>query len=116
MLSGLEDYPCLDENVLSELERQDEQEAWESAYKCDFMKKLEEQLEGEEMVDNIREIIENDWEGKEGVLLEVFELLKEETNTYWEHECEGPYISLDRLFDVELEVLVSTIEQVINKD
>lgn len=115
VLAGLEDYPCLDDCVLSDLELEDEQEAWEFTYKCDFTKKLTETLKDEMTLPiEIQKLLE--WEGEDGVLLEAFNYLTEYTNTDWEHSVEGPYISLDRLFNVEVEVLVDALLLALRKD
>lgn len=81
---ALDDYPVLSDETLSQIECEDESDAWRSWMRGDVLRELEREY------------------GEEGEYREAFELLSEDdeyqlftdamsaTNTYWTHDSGGP--------------------------
>lgn len=97
-IQSLEDYPILDEGDQSQLELDDQQEAWESWAASDWRRavesKLDELLEDSEDrdADDILDSVEN----LDQKLAELFHSCAEQSNTYWQEECQaGWYINID---------------------
>lgn len=88
-LSSLTDYPSLNDEVVSEVENDIEDQSWESWIKHDLIKTLTKELKSlinEELDDN--------------VLWECYGKAKEITNTYFEVESGGiGYIDIDKIKD-----------------
>jgi hypothetical protein len=85
----LENYPLLDEDDHSEVERKAEDEAWEGSYRHDFIRDLTTKFPAlEEQIDTMTaEQIDS-----------LFRALMERTNTYWQNECgNSAYVDLDRV-------------------
>jgi len=94
-LEGLENYPCLDDEALSELETAAEDEAWTDSVESDFRRELAERWD-----------IDLDEVPAEPIRT-LFETLRERANEYWYHETGGDCgIRLERLG------AVSTAEEV----
>jgi hypothetical protein len=91
-LAGLDDYPVIDEEALSDLESEWEQEAWESFVRHDFKCALEnarcECLVGQQC--HWCTLSDEDARA-------LFEAAREASNTYWEYEHSGAWIDLDRI-------------------
>ena len=86
---ALADYPLLDEDDHSEVEREAEDAAWEGSYRDDFIRDLAKKFPAHE--DRIDAMTH-----KQSLIL--FYVLTERTNTYWENECGNTaYIDLDRV-------------------
>jgi len=85
MLEGLENYPVLDESAMSELEVEEEGEAWEATYRDDYRRALEKVFDGD------AEGVDDD------ELFKHFMEWSDKANEYWEHSTEGPYIDVDRI-------------------
>lgn len=85
MLAALDGYPVCDESDLSELELERECDAWESWARDDYRRALEKEFEGD-----ASEVTEDD-------LFEHFQEWSEESGTYWEHNNEGPWVSIERI-------------------
>lgn len=85
ILEGLEDYPVVDEDAMSEEESEDEEQAWDSWVRHDFAKALE----TETGVD-VSEV-------PDAKLRELFHSLCSERGRYFEHSDEGPTIDVDEL-------------------
>lgn len=98
-LDSLEDDPVMDESDLSELEHEEEEEAWNSYVESDLIsavRKSDPRLE-EFDPDTI------DW-------YDLYIEAMEETNTYWEHSSEGAYLPIDDLVpNLSEMVLVRTL-------
>ncbi len=99
-LTGLEDYPCIDDEAVSEVEREREDAAWEESYgyRRDFRRALGKALDalypdaplywGEETIDAV----------SDADIDELADELRERTNTYWEHQSDGSaWLDVDRL-------------------
>lgn len=99
-LTGLEDYPCLSEDELGQVEHDRETEAWEASYglRRDFRKALVKVLEAfypdtplywaEETIDAVSDEVIDD----------LARALEEQTNTYWCHESDGSaWLDVNRL-------------------
>jgi hypothetical protein len=86
-LRGLSSYPVVSEDALSEIEREEEEETWESSIRSDLVRELE-SVHGVD-VDEIAE----------DALARLFLDLQEATGETWEHTEEGPWISVERLMD-----------------
>lgn len=88
-LEGLADYPCIDDEAVSELEMEGADEAWDSWCKDDFTRALEEEYKGK---------AEFKWPD-DSALREFFEEKRENVNTYW--YCEGyghdMYVDIDEV-------------------
>ena len=86
---ALADYPLLDEDDHSEVEREAEDEAWKSWARHDFIRELEKTFP------DLEEIIDQMPEDK---LDALFYELMERANEYWIHESgNSAYIHLDRV-------------------
>ena len=86
---ALDDYPLLDEEDHSKVEREAEEESWENCYRSDFIRELSKAFPAlEEGIDNLSiEAVDT-----------LFYALCDRTNTYWEHESgNSAYIDLDRV-------------------
>lgn len=78
--AGLENYPCLDDEALSEIEMEAENEAWESWARHDFTRGLVKLFpDHEEAIDN----------ASDETIREIFETARETANEYWEIETGG---------------------------
>ena len=88
-LNALEDYPVLDDEDHSEVEREAENEAWDNCYRSDFTKALAQKFP------DLEDVIED--LSTENVDT-LFYTLMERTNMYWEHESgNNAYVDLDRV-------------------
>ena len=84
-LEGLEDYPVLDEEALSQLESDLSDESWNNCYARDFERAIEKKFEGCA-----------DFDFSDGsALREVFEDLREKCNVYWYNEGSGHDMTVD---------------------
>lgn len=75
IIEGLGNYPCIDDEALSELEMEGADEAWECWAASDFLKALEKKFDDVE------------FHFPDGSLRRFFEDMREQGNQYW--ECEG---------------------------
>jgi hypothetical protein len=82
LLRGLDDYPCIDDQLLFEIERDAETEAWADWGRSDF-----------------RRLLGEAWEDSEDEELdEAFETAREAANEYWQIETGGAaWIDLERV-------------------
>lgn len=90
-LKALEDYPLINEDDLSYLEMELQNESWEGCYKADFKTAIEEHLG----IDDVEEINLD-----EDKTYDLFNYLMEYNNEYWEIEtgCNA-YINLERVME-----------------
>lgn len=95
-LSG--DGLVLDDEAVSEVDREWEEEAWENWARHDFRSALEEKFPHLSTGD-----------AEAGPLLELFYELAEETNTYWEHENDGATIDIERIVEAAEESDVANL-------
>lgn len=86
-LDALDDYPCIDDERVSEIEMQWETEAWESWVRRDLYGALPEDLQ--EKADGIGD----------SDLFECYRRAMEATNTYPVPEYSDVYIDVDRIAD-----------------
>lgn len=86
---AMEDYPLLDEDLHSEIECEEQSEAWDSYVRSDFLRALE----SRESVE-----IPDDRDGEDPIR-ELFETARERSNTYFEHSSEGASIDVDRIVE-----------------
>jgi hypothetical protein len=86
MLQSLENYPCINDEDVSNLEMEMEQESWENWIKSDFLQAIVKHYKA-------------DWEDADtDKLYTLYNELKESTNTYFEVEAGGNgYIDIKRL-------------------
>lgn len=91
-IDALEDYPLMDEEHHSNLELEQQGEAWENWGERDFIGECAKQL-GIDRGD-LEEAVEGlNW-------LDVFELAREKANVYWEDQNgEGQWIDMERVAD-----------------
>jgi hypothetical protein len=76
-LNALQDYPVADENLMSEMENEAQEEAWENWVEGDFKRGLESKFEVEfDEVDPAK-------------LRDLFEKASDKANEYWENEEGG---------------------------
>lgn len=85
LCGGLDDYPCFDDSLISEIEMEWEQEAWESWIKSDLIRTLPEDRQdaAEAMPDN--------------KLFEAYRAAMEEENEYPEPEYNGVHVRVERI-------------------
>lgn len=98
-LEGLEDYPLISDDDYSELEREDQDEAWENWVAADWRRlvcaAIDDVLpdnapqDGDDILDSVSQADEKLWE--------LFHNCAERSNTYWEEEDGGQWIDLDRV-------------------
>ena len=79
-VASLEKYPCLDDEMVSEVELEQEQEAWESWVKSDLMRG-----------------IDLDDEPDDDILWECYRAAMDETNEYPVSEYAGVYVDVERI-------------------
>lgn len=81
----LDDYPCIDEEQVSMVELEAEDEAWDSWAKNDYLRTL-------------RSLTEEDIDPSDDDLFADFEQAREKANVYWENETgNSAWIDLDRV-------------------
>jgi len=89
-LDGLEDYPSINDEALSELEMEEQSEAWDNWGKSEFIKNVA-KLEGKDRSALEEAITPDQW-------WEVFHAMCTSTNRDWEDQGgEGPYIDMAKL-------------------
>lgn len=102
-ISGLENYHLIDENHLSSIEMEWQNEAWESWVESDFKKALLNHLVSnfevetdtdEYQVEYLEDLIENLPEEK---TYEIFNKLAERANEYWESQHSDMYIDVEEI-------------------
>ncbi len=99
ILTGLEDYPVISEERMSEREDADEYEAWERGVRRDFIRALEREL-GIEIEDEYEEGDDED------PIRDLFDEKMEEKGWYWDHSPEGAYFDANKVAKlIELEDL-----------
>lgn len=87
VLARLEDYPALDEEAWSEVEREREDEAWDSWARADLERELTRQFPACEDIFEHREVSRD-----------AFEVWADKANVYWTHETGNScYIDLERI-------------------
>lgn len=86
---GLENYPCANDELMSEVEREAEDESWESWIRSDFERALKAQFpESEELIDG----------ADESKLRELLAGAMDRANEYFEHETGGGvYLRLENI-------------------
>lgn len=90
ILEGLEDYPLINDEALSNLEMECADEAWDSWAYSDFVSGVEKALNVE-------------LDGNKDSMRTVFEACRERANEYWESEGGGGksvYIRVERIIEV----------------
>ena len=99
MISGLENYPVIDDMLHFEIEVELQEEEYDKFYRDEFIGKLGKKF-------NIEIIIEDDkYPNYENIDL-LFHDKQESSGIYWEENSEGMYIDLDRIIEeVRLEDL-----------
>jgi hypothetical protein len=82
LLEGLASYPCADDDLLSEIEREAEREAWEDWGRSDF-----------------RRLLGDSWDERDDADVDsAFEAAREAANEYWQIETGGgAWIDLKRV-------------------
>lgn len=89
VLNALEDYPVIDEEDLSEVEREAEEETWSNCYRSDFERALTKSFP------DMEETIESMTTAQ---IDSLFYEVQDRTNTYWTHESgNNAYIDVDRV-------------------
>ena len=90
IIEGLEDYPLIDDEALSNLEMEGADEAWDCWVAGDFRRALEKRFDG----------VEFEWPS-DSDLRTFFEKKAEEANEYWFNEGYGPdmYIRVDKIVE-----------------
>ena len=101
LLDALNDYPVIDDEALSELEMDLENEDWESWISYDFKRALHKKFDQEEE-DGNPETCSEDWIDAltEDQLYTLYRERCDKTGTYWEPESAvGGYVDIDRLVE-----------------
>jgi hypothetical protein len=105
-LSALEDYPVIDDQAMSEVENEIEEEAWSNYYKREFERAVIGGVNAEYPEDP--EI--DDWpEDTDSYTL--LRMAMGASNTYWAHESEGPYLDLKRITPVAVDFIIGAREE-----
>ena len=97
IIEGLENYPLIDDETLSNLETEGADEAWESWVASDFRRTLEKKFDG----------VDFEWPS-DSDLRPLFEKRAEKANEYWFNEGYGPdmYIRLEKIVEgIDLDCL-----------
>lgn len=90
-LQALDDYPVIDEGAMSQLECEQQDEAWDNYLASDFKRAL-----GKKFTSEADELTLDEME--DSTLFALFRQAMEKTNTYYVHEdTQGPYVNIDRL-------------------
>ena len=90
-LNALDDYPLIDEDELSHLEMNLEEEAWGNYIESDFLRALRKKFDTEEDEERIDNLTSSE-------VYTLFRNAMEATNTYYVHESNtGPYVDIDRI-------------------
>ena len=105
LMKSLEDYPVLDEQAMSEVEMEWEQEAWDNWLKSDLVHTLP---------DDIRDTIDGlDDAQADDILSAAYSEAMEQTNSYPVAEYSGIYVDIDRIkeaFGQSLETRLAKLE------
>lgn len=118
LVAGLADYPCVDEEALSEHESELSDEGWDSWARADFLKALLLHLAGHLEYDAVEAAIEQlDERDKpdqfaEHGLSELFRAAMKASNTYWEADGTGMWVDVPRVTKVVTpEMLAAFIDE-----
>jgi hypothetical protein len=107
-VEGLENYPVLDEEKLSEIENELETESWKDFYADEFVKALAEiyadriEALGEPAADVFREKLDEMDGGDQvfGLIWEIFQKWREFANEYWEPESAvASHINIEQIVE-----------------
>lgn len=102
-LQSLESYPVLNEEALSELELELQNEAWENWARSDFSRALEQRLSS--VLSDAGWEIAEEWSEQsieslsDEQLWQLFSDAAEESSTYWESQYNDVYIDIDRVVE-----------------
>ena len=100
LIFSLEDYPCLDDELHSELEEEAKQDSWENT-RYDFIRELQRKF------DYNFESLNNDF------IYALFSRLEEVSNTYWYFEHMNAYFPIDdMLSDLTQEDILKYFKEV----
>lgn len=90
----LKNYPVIDEDKVSEVEMEWQDEAWKNWARSDFLRALNDKFP--ELEDQIEALAEQK-EGEGDALYGLFEEAREKANVYWESENAGMHIDIERV-------------------
>jgi len=90
LYQGLNDYPVIDEEEMSDVESELEDEAFDNWVEYDFKRELQGKFDLYDL--EVKE-------GKESEIRGFFELLGERSNEYWINENNDMWISVERVID-----------------
>lgn len=93
MVESVHDYPCVDDEVMGEIEHEDEQEAMDSWVVWDFQRELEKRFEDDE------EVTDKLFDSSNESLANLFEETREAMDEYWIHETDGAWINVSKVAD-----------------
>lgn len=89
VFKGLMDYPAINDETVSEIEMELQNDAWENCYESDFISALADKFPGHYL---------NDLDYSSEKLREVFEQVRENISEYWIIESGGnAYIDLEKI-------------------
>lgn len=124
LIAGLENYPVVDEEALSEHENKLSEEAWDSWARSDFMSEIPKHLGGdldpsspeyeaiEQAVETLDDRDDSDGSRATHGLYELFRAAMEATNTYWEPDGTGMHVDVKRVTKgVTPELLASFVDE-----
>ncbi len=98
VLNGLEDYPAIDDESVSEVEHERESEAWEGWAQRDFEKAFLKSLNAEMQIEH-PEYEVDDWPDDLDSF-RLFSIAQQTSNTEWVHESgDSVYIDIERVVD-----------------
>lgn len=103
IFTSLEDYPLLDEELMSDMELEEQNEAWESWVQSDFQSEIEKHLKID--INDIGKRFD-----------ELFHHLTEEANEYWFEDGCSQYIQLEPIAQECTEKLLTEYEVTFTKE
>ncbi len=107
ILSGLEDYPLISEDDHSQLEMEQQGDAWESWGRDDFLRHLVKCLNRDLHFDDDKEIEE--LELTDGEAYEIFNLAIQVANLNWEdQQGSGQYIDMEKAADAAADIITGS--------
>ena len=110
-LDKLENYPCANDSLLSEIELEWQDEAWSDYVRAEFRRECEKALAGiRDESEDEDEVIERflatfDGDAPETSLIELFEEMREQANEEWTTDYNSANINEERLVEKGLSVL-----------
>ena len=102
-LLSLKDYPILDDDRMSEMETEAQNEAWENWARSDFIRAIAKSFELSEEDEELLDYLKNN--DPHQLVFNLFRELEDRSNTYWVNEQgDTMHIDIDRITDAMTDV------------